>query len=98
MKFFILIILFAIIILFLVPSIIFGIIRFIINILGGGTTSYTSYRSHNKTNRNSSEEYTRFKHNETNTSESTKKKVFDKNEGEYVNFEEIKPTTNDKKQ
>ncbi len=66
--------------------------------LGGGTTSYTSYRGRNTTNRNSSEDYTRFKHNETNTSEGTKKKVFDKNEGEYVSFEEIKPTTDDKKQ
>lgn len=84
MKFIIFILLFFAIIFFLVPSIIAGIIRFIITMLGGGSTSYR-----NTTDRDSNDNYTRFNSNET-TSDSAKKKVFDKNEGEYVSFEEIK--------
>ena len=95
MKFIILIILFFAVIFIFVPSIILGIIRFIITMLGGGTTS-TTYR--NTTNRNNTEDYTRFKHNETSAPDGVKKKVFDKNEGEYVSFEEIKKPTNEEKQ
>ena len=60
--------------------------------LGGGITS------NNNRNRNTNEEYTRFKRNETSAPESGKKKVFDKNEGEYVSFEEIKKPTDEQKQ
>ncbi|MBE6303299.1 MAG: DUF4834 family protein [Bacteroidales bacterium] len=90
MKFIILIILFFAVIFFLVPSIIAGIIRFFLTMLGGGTGS-SSYR--NTTNRD--ENYTRFKNNETSAPDGTKKKVFDKDEGEYVSFEEIKKETNE---
>jgi hypothetical protein len=93
MKFIILIILFFAVIFIFVPSIIVGIIRFIITLLSGGTAS-NSYRN----DRNNSEEYTRFKRNETSTPEGGKKKVFDKNEGEYVSFEEIKKPSNEEKQ
>ena len=92
MKFIIFILLIFAVIFFLVPSIIAGIIRFIITMLGGGSTS-SSYK--NTTNRNADEGYTRFKRNESTTSDSTKKKVFDKNEGEYVSFEEIKKDSNE---
>lgn len=95
MKFIILIILFFVVLLILVPSIILGIVRFIITMLGGGTTS-TSYR--NTSNKSNAEDYTRFKRNETNTSDGNRKKVFDKNEGEYVSFEEIKKPTNENQQ
>ena len=95
MKFIIIIILFFVAIFLLIPSIIAGIIRFIIAMLGGGTTS-TSYRG--TTGKNENKDYTRFKQNETTTSDSTKKKVFDKNEGEYVSFEEIKKPTDNNKQ
>jgi hypothetical protein len=61
--------------------------------LGGGTTSTNSYR--NTASRENNEDYTRFKRNETTASDSTKKKVFDKNEGEYVSFEEIKKETSE---
>lgn len=94
MKLIILIILFLAVILILVPSIILGIIRFIITMLGGGGTTSTSYR--NTTKRNNAEDYTRFKHNETKSPDGTKKKVFDKNEGEYVSFEEIKRPADEK--
>ena len=90
MKFIIFILLIFAVIFFLVPSIIAGIIRFIITMLCGGTNS-SSY--HKTTNGN--ENYTRFKNNETTASENTKKKVFDKDEGEYVSFEEIKKDPNE---
>ena len=93
MKFIILILLFFAVIFIFVPSIIIGIIRFIITLLDGGTTS-NSYRN----GRNNSEEYTRFKRNETSAPEGGKKKVFDKNEGEYVSFEEIKKPSDGEKQ
>ena len=62
--------------------------------LGGGSTS-SSYRNTTNRNSNTNESYTRFKRNETTTPDGTKKKVFDKNEGEYVSFEEIKKDSNE---
>ncbi len=95
MKFIIFILLFFAVLFILVPSIIVGILRFLITKAGGSKT----YTSHNNTSsRNNSGEYANFKRNETNAYDGSKKKVFDKNEGEYVSFEEIKKPTNEEKQ
>ena len=95
MKFIIFILLFFVVLFFLVPSILMGIIRFLLTKAGGGRT-YTSHN--NGSNRNNTGEYTQFKRSETGARDGAKKKVFDKNEGEYVSFEEIKKPTNEKKQ
>ena len=87
MKFILSLILILAVIFFFIPSIIAGVIRFIISMLGGGGSSSSG---RNNRNSNTNESYTRFNRNETTTPDGTKKKVFDKNEGEYVSFEEIK--------
>ena len=94
MKLIIFVLLILAVIFFLVPSIIAGIIRFIITMLGGGSSS-TTYRNTNGRNSNTEEGYSRYKRNETTSPDGTKKKVFDKNEGEYVSFEEIKKDPNE---
>ena len=96
MKFIIFILLFFVVLFFLVPSILAGIIRFLLTKAGGNRTTYTSH--YNSSNRNNTGEYTQFKRSETGTRDGAKKKVFDKNEGEYVSFEEIKKPTNEEKQ
>ena len=94
MKFILSLILILAVIFFFIPSIIAGVIRFIISMLGGGGSSSSS-RSNPGRNSNTNESYTRFNRNETTTPDGTKKKVFDKNEGEYVSFEEIKKDPNE---
>ena len=94
MKFIFTLIVLLAVIFFFIPSIIAGIIRFIITLFGGGGFS-SSNRNNSGRNSNSNEGYTRFNRNETTSPDGTKKKVFDKNEGEYVSFEEIKKDSNE---
>lgn len=102
MKFLILIILFIVALFVIVPSVIIGIIRFLLNMLGG-TSSRGSYRQGGYSNggygsgtTSGNGSYT-FEHTEESRTRTRKKKVFDENEGEYVSFEEIKSSDNDKK-
>ena len=88
MKFLILIILFFVALFVFIPTVLFGIIRFFLSMFGGGMAVNNRARRDNRSNvgdDDSSSSYRR-----VNPSEPTgRKKVFDKNEGEYVNFEEI---------
>ena len=61
--------------------------------LGGGST-YNTGRSQQQ-RRTDDDNKASFKRTET--ADGARKKVFDKNEGEYVSFEEIKPSDGDKK-
>lgn len=98
MTFIFLLIAIFIIVLLLIPTIIFSVIRTILSILGftlhrrprgnassrgysqqGGTSGGTSSSAHNSS-----------AHNSSGASRGARKKMFDKNEGEYVDFEEIK--------
>ncbi len=98
MKFLILIILFFVALFVIVPSVIFGIIRFLLTMLGGTSSSRRGgYKNDGYGNRNSGAETTyTFEQKEEPQSRTKRKKVFDENEGEYVSFEEIKPS-DDKK-
>lgn len=96
MKFLLLIILFFAALFIFIPSIIVGIIRFLLTTLGGGSTS--TYRSRHRDgdvhNGNDSGFSTSQQRNDAR--DGGRKKVFDDNEGEYVNFEEIKKPSEDK--
>lgn len=94
MKFLILIILFFVALFVIVPSVIFGIIRFLITMLGGSSSSHRGgqrqggYSGHASASDNG---YT-FEQSDEPLRRAKRKKVFDENEGEYVSFEEIKPS------
>ena len=87
MKILILIILFFVALFVFIPTILFGIIRFFLTMFGGGMASNNRTQRNSRTNIDG-EGSSSYHH--TNPSDSTgRKKVFDKNEGEYVSFEEI---------
>lgn len=88
MKFLILIILFFVALFVFIPTILFGIIRFFLSMFGGGMASNNRGRYHSNSNvggDDASSSYRRVNPSDP----SGRKKVFDENEGEYVNFEEI---------
>jgi hypothetical protein len=96
MKFLIIILLFIFALFIIVPSIIAGILRFLLSMLGGGSSRRYGAGSSQQRHRTDEGYTTSF--NRTETTDGSRKKVFDKNEGEYVSFEEIdKPSDGDKK-
>lgn len=93
MTFIFLLIAIFIIVLLLIPTIIFSIIRTILSILGftlhrrrRGNASSRGYSQQGGTSAGTSSSA----HNSSGASRGARKKMFDKNEGEYVDFEEIK--------
>jgi hypothetical protein len=94
MKFIFIIILFIFALIVIVPSLIVGILRSIISMFGGGS-SYNTGRSQQQ--RRADDDY-KASFNRSDQTDGARKKVFDENEGEYVSFEEIKPSDSDKKQ
>ena len=88
MKFLILIILFFVALFVFIPTVLFGIIRFFLSMFGGGMASNS--RGRHRSSSNVGDDGASSSYRRVNPSEpSGRKKVFDKNEGEYVNFEEI---------
>ncbi|MBQ8270399.1 MAG: DUF4834 family protein [Bacteroidaceae bacterium] len=93
MSFIFLLFIIAIFILLLIPTIIFSVIRTLLSILGfslrgrkrGGSSSARGY-SHGADNGDRGS-YTKYGARDN---DSSRKKMFDKDEGEYVDFEEIK--------
>lgn len=94
-KFLILIIIFFVALFVIVPTIILSVIRFLFTMMGG--TSSRGTRMHRKNTYQSTDSNTNTTYTSTQESavDGGKKKVFDKDEGEYVSFEEIK-TPSDK--
>lgn len=93
MTFIFLLIAIFIIVLLLIPTIIFSVIRTILSILGftlhrspRGNASSRGYSQQGGTSAGTSSSA----HNSSGASRGARKKMFDKNEGEYVDFEEIK--------
>lgn len=93
MTFIFLLIAIFIIVLLLIPTIIFSVIRTILSILGftlhrrpRGNASSRGYSQQGGTSGGTSSSA----HNSSGASRGARKKMFDKNEGEYVDFEEIK--------
>ena len=81
----------AIFIIILIPTFLLSVIRTIISMLG---FLFTGKRRRTTSYRNDSDSYYRNTMGETksrpSSSSAPHKKMFDKNEGEYVDFEEIK--------
>ena len=97
MTFIFLLIAIFIIVLLLIPTIIFSVIRTILSILGftlhrrpRGNASSRGYSQQGGTSGGTSSSA----HNSSGASRGARKKMFDKNEGEYVDFEEIKEDKN----
>ncbi len=99
-KFLFIIILFFVALFVIVPSVIFGIIRFLLNMLGGTSSGRGGYRQGGyggtATGRGAATENDAFEYKEESKPRAKRKKVFDDDEGEYVSFEEIK-SSDDKK-
>lgn len=93
MTFIFLLFIIAIFVLLLIPTIIFSVIRTILSILGftlhrrsRGNASSRGYSQQGGTSAGSSSSA----RNQSGASSGARKKMFDKSEGEYVDFEEIK--------
>lgn len=75
------------IVLFLLPTILISFVRSILSVFG-------SNFKHKRTNKNEAKKdnasYTSYDANDRGVKNRHRKKIFDKNEGEYVDFEEIK--------
>ena len=99
-KFLFIIILFFVALFVIVPSVIFGIIRFLLNMLGGTSSGRGGYRQGGHggtaTGGGAATENDAFEYKEESKPRAKRKKVFDDDEGEYVSFEEIK-SSDDKK-
>ncbi len=80
-------VIFALVLFFimLIPSIILSIVSRIISIFRGGRTRRSTFNSEFRQWSNNSAHYESEKKNST----QPRKKLFDKDEGEYVDFEEI---------
>lgn len=95
MSFLLLLFILAIFIIVLIPTIIFSIIRTILSVLGftlrgrkrGGASSYGGYSRGADGAESGDSSRTNYR---TGGNDASRKKMFDKNEGEYVDFEEIK--------
>lgn len=81
------ILLFIIILLILLPTILFSVISFFLSFLGFrvGRNSRTRYNT-----RSGETSYKRSEPHETASNNHSRKKIFDKDDGEYVDYEEIK--------
>lgn len=77
----------ALVILLLLPTILLSFVRSILSIFG---FTFKHNRTHKNDTRKDEASYTSYKTNDTGIKNRHRKKIFDKNEGEYVDFEEIK--------
>lgn len=90
MSFIVLLLFLAIFIIILIPTFLLSVIRTIVSMLG---FLFTGKRRRASSYRDDSDSYYRNNSGETKSRASSSvphKKMFDKNEGEYVDFEEIK--------
>lgn len=89
MSFIFFLLILAIFIIILIPTILFSVIRTIFSILG----FINPARKRRASSSRKESGYTRYEQtggSSSQASASPRKKMFDKNEGEYVDFEEIK--------
>ena len=78
---------FALVILLLLPTILLSIVRSILSIFG---FAFKPNRTHKNDTRKDETSYTSYNTKETGVKNRHRKKIFDKDDGEYVDFEEIK--------
>lgn len=79
--------LFIVVFLFLLPTILLSVIRSIISIFGFNFNGNRKRKSNTRKNNTS---FTGSGVNDVGGKKQNRKKIFDKNDGEYVDFEEIK--------
>lgn len=78
---------FVIVLLLLLPTILIAVIRSILSIFG---LNFKRNRTQKNSTTNNDASFTNYKTNDVNNKKHRRKKIFDKNDGEYVDFEEIK--------
>ena len=78
---------FLIVILLLLPTILISIIKSILSIFGLNVKSNRTRKNNTRKNNTS---FTNYETNDVDEKKHRRKKIFDKNDGEYVDFEEIK--------
>ncbi|MBR5891763.1 MAG: DUF4834 family protein [Bacteroidaceae bacterium] len=92
-KILILIIIFFVALFVIVPTIILSVIRFLFTMMGGTSSRGTRMHRKNTYQSSNSNTNTTYTNAQEPAADGAKKKVFDKDEGEYVSFEEIKTPT-----
>lgn len=88
--FFIIIPLLALLVILLIPTILFSLVRVLFSILGfsiGGRRR--GRRNSSESAQGSAYDSTSYRHKRTSAADGQRRKVFDKDEGEYVDFEEF---------
>lgn len=73
--------------LLLLPTILISIVRSILSIFG---LNFTRRKAHKDNYKKNDTQYTSYETGNQNTKKRPRKKIFDKDDGEYVDFEEIK--------